>query len=232
MKYENELEIDLGRCFRALVKKWWFVAALAVLFGIAGLALTLEKKSDLYTASSTVYGRSAESYSYTQTGVKAMNDYVNVATSMKVCERAALLMGKTTLTGEDVMAATTVSTGQQSSSTVQEDSAIIKITCQYKDPVVAMEMAQAVAEAFVMEMQNILGADAVQVLDKPYSYKQSFDATQYQWKIRIIMFVAGAVIAAVIIFLQQIFDSKASTVRECTLRDELPIIGMIPRFKD
>lgn len=234
MKYENELEIDLGRCFRALVKKWWFVAALAVLFGIAGVALTLEKQDDLYTASSSVYGMSEESYTYTQTGVKAMNAYVDVATSMKVCERAALLMGKNNLTGEEVMKATTVSTGQEKTSTtaVQTDSTIIKITCKYNDPVIAMEMAQAVAEAFVMEMKNILGTDAVQVLDKPYSYKVAFDATQNQWMIRIVAFLAGAVVAAGIIFLGEIFDTKASTIRECSLREEIPVFGVIPRFKD
>lgn len=234
MKYENELEIDLGRCFRALMKKWWFVAALAVLFGIAGVAMTLDKSDDLYTASSSVYGMSAESYTYTQTGVKAMNDYVGVATSMKVCERAALLMGKNNLTGTEVMKATTVSTGQEkaTSTATQNTSTIIKITCEYNDPVVAMEMAQAVAEAFVMEMENILGTDAVQVLDKPYSYKKAFDATQNQWMIRILTFLVGAVIATGIVFLGEIFDTKASTIRECSLREEIPVFGVIPRFKD
>lgn len=233
MKYENEMEIDVGRCFRAMLKKWWFIAVMAVLFGLAGLALTLEKQDDLYEATSSVYGMSAESYSYTQVGVSAMNDYADIATSMKVCERAALLMGSANVTGENIKKATTVSAGKESSaSTSKVDTTIMTITCQSSNPVEAMEMSQAVAEAFVMEMENILGTDIVRILDKPYAYDVAFDATQNQWKTRIIAFLFGGVFAAVMIALGEIFDSKARTIRECTLGEQLPIIGVIPTTKE
>lgn len=233
MKYENEMEIDVGRCLRALMKKWWFMAAMAVLFGLAGLALTLEKQDDIYEATSSVYGMSAESYSYTQVGVSAMNDYADIATSMKVCERAALLMGSANVSGEDIKKATTVSAGEESStSTSKVDTTIMTITCQSDNPVEAMEMSQAVAEAFVMEMENILGTDIVRLLDKPYAYTVAFDATQNQWKIRIIAFLFGGVFAAAIIVLGEIFDSKARTIRECTMGEQLPIIGVIPMTKE
>ena len=235
MKYENEMEIDVGRCLRALVKKWWFMAVMAVLFGIIGLALTLDKADDIYEATSTVYGMSAESYSYTQVGVSAMNDYVDIATSMKVCERAVLLMGSANVTGEDVQKATTVSLGgkeSKSSTTVKADSTIMTIKCESSNPVEAMEMSQAVAEAFVMEMENILGNEAVRILDKPYAYKLAFDATQNQWMIRIVAFLFGGVFAAAIIVFGEIFDTKARTIRECSLREELPVIGVIPMSKE
>ena len=233
MKYENEMEIDVGRCMRALLKKWWFMAAMAVLFGLAGLALTLEKQDDIYEATSSVYGMSAESYSYTQVGVSAMNDYADIATSMKVCERAALLMGSANVTGEDIKKATTVSAGEESStSTSKVDTTIMTITCQSSNPVEAMEMSQAVAEAFVMEMENILGTDIVRILDKPYAYETAFDATQNQWMIRIIAFLFGGVFAAAIIVFGEIFDSKARTIRECTMGEQLPIIGVIPMTKE
>ena len=234
MNYENEMEIDLGRCLRALVKKWWFMAAMAVLFGIAGLALTLEKGEDMYSATSSVYVMSAESYSQTQIGITAMNAYADIATSMKVCERAALLMGAENVTGEKIMEATTVSTGEETaaSSYIQKTSTVLTVTCTSNNPIEAMEMAQAVAEAFVMEMENITGTDAVRMLDKPHAYEMTYDATQRQWLIRIVAFFFGGVFAAMIIVLGELFDTKARTIRECTLRDELPIIGVIPMTKE
>lgn len=234
MNYENEMEIDLGRCFRALLKKWWFMAVMAVLFGIAGLALTLEKEDDIYSATSSVYVMSPESYSVTQVGITAMNAYADIATSMKVCERAALMMGVENVTGEMIMASTTVSTGEEDvvSAYVQKNSTVMTVTCEATNPVEAMEMAQAVAEAFVMEMENITGTDAVRMLDKPHAYKVAFDATQHQWLIRILVFLLGGVFAAGIIVLTEIFDSKARTIRECTMRDELPVIGVIPVTKE
>lgn len=235
MNYENEMEIDLGRCFRALVKKWWFMAVMAVLFGMAGLALTLEKEDDIYSATSSVYVISAESYSQTQLGITAMNAYADIATSMKVCERAALLMGTENVTGEEIKDAVTVSVGKENKEAVvslKTDSTIMNIKCDSTNPVEAMEMAQAVAEAFVMEMENITGMDAVRLLDKPYSYEMIYDATQHQWLIRIVSFLLGSVFAAVIIVFAELFDSKAKTIRECTMRDELPVIGVIPETKE
>lgn len=233
MKYENEMEIDVGRCMRAIVKKWWFIALMAVLFGVVGVALTLEKEMDEYGASSSVYSVSAGSYKDSQTGTSAMNDYADIATSMKVCERAALLMGNADITGKQIMNATKVTmSGGSSSSYSQSDSVLMKITSYATNPVVAMEMSQAVAEAFIIEMQNLLGTDDVQLLDKPYNYFVSYDATQNQWKVRLIAVLAGIVLAMAMIVIIEIFDTKARSIRECSLREELPIIGVIPECRD
>ena len=78
MKYENEMEIDVGRCLRALAKRWRFLLAMAILCGIAGIILTMEKKEDTYQATSSVYAMSGESYSNAQVGVSAMNDYADI----------------------------------------------------------------------------------------------------------------------------------------------------------
>lgn len=235
MKYENEVEIDVGRCIRTLGRKWNFLIIMAVLFGIVGFILTLDKEEDRFTATSTVYAMSGDSYNDAKLGVSAMNEYSDIVTSMKVCERAALLMGNPNVNGETIMKATSVDTGEKektSSSIMAQTSTILKITCEYSDPVVAMEMAQAVSDAFTIEMENILGSDAVKPLDKPFNYKVSYDATQNQWKTRIMMFAFGAVVAAVIVVLGEIFNPNTCTIRECTLQDELPIIGVIPDYKD
>lgn len=233
MKYENEMEIDVGRCLRAIVRKWWFIALMAVFFGVAGIALTWEKGADEYGATSSVYSVSAGSYKESQTGTSAMNDYAEIATSMKVCERAALLMGNADITGRQIMSATNVTTsGNNTSTTGKNNSTLLKITSYSNDPVIAMEMSQAVAEAFIIEMQNILGTDDVQLLDKPYNYFVSYDATKSQWKIRILSVLVGAVLAMTVIVMTELFDTKTRTIRECTLREELPIIGVIPECRD
>ena len=209
------------------------IALMAVLFGVVGVALTLEKEMDEYGASSSVYSVSAGSYKDSQTGTSAMNDYADIATSMKVCERAALLMGNADITGKQIMNATKVTmSGGSSSSYSQSDSVLMKITSYATNPVVAMEMSQAVAEAFIMEMENILGTDDVQLLDKPYNYFVYYNATQHQWKTRIVAVAAGVVLSMVIIVLSVIFDNKTRTIRECSLRDELPVIGVIPNNKN
>lgn len=233
MKYENEMEIDVGRCIRALGQKYWFILCMAVVGGVIGIALTLSSDSDIYSASSSVYSV-ASTYKETQTGTSAMNDYMQLATSMKVCERASLLLGSADITGSDVMSSISValSSTNSSSTYTQTDSAILKITAYWTDPVIAMEMSQAVAEAFIIEINNMLGADVVQLLDKPYTYSVYYNATQNMWKVRILAVLAGAVLAAAVIVLTEIFGTRARTVRECSLREQLPIIGVIPDYKE
>lgn len=233
MKYEKKVEIDVGRCFRVLRRNWWFMAVMAVVFGIAGVALTLEKEEDIYSASSSVYVMSPESYEQTQMGITAMNAYADIAAAGRVCERAALLMGVENVTGEDIKAATTLSVGEEreASAYAQKNSSIMVIECKANHAIEARKMAQAVAEAFVIEMENMMGTEVVRVLDKAYAYEVVFDAAQNQWRIRIMACLAGVIFAAGIIVLAEIFDSKARTVRECTMRDELAIIGVIPRTK-
>lgn len=236
MNYENEIEIDLGKCLRALVRKWWFMVALAVLFGIAGFILTLGDKKDVYEAKSGVYAVATDSTGNTQLGVTAINSYSDRITSMKVCERAALMMGDKNITGADIQDATSIITSNSSTSTsssaLADKAAALKIKCESDNPVTAMEMANAVAESFVIEIRNILGEDCIKVLDKPSSYDVVFNANQNKWMIRIVAFLAGGVLAAAIIVLGEIFDSKARTIRECTLGDKLPIIGVIPMMKN
>jgi len=40
------------------------------------------------------------------------------------------------------------------------------------------------------------------------------------------------VLAAVVIVLTEIFGSRTRTIRECSLREQLPIIGVIPDYKE
>ena len=93
MKYRNEIEIDVGRCFRALKNKYRLIIIMSLLFLLIGVACTLGKRENKYSAQATVYSVSSGSYTESKTGISAMNDYVDVATSYKVCQRAAYIIG-------------------------------------------------------------------------------------------------------------------------------------------
>lgn len=44
MKYRNEIEIDVGRCFRALKNKYRLIIIMSLLFLLIGVACTLGKE--------------------------------------------------------------------------------------------------------------------------------------------------------------------------------------------
>lgn len=236
MRYRNEIEIDIGRCVRALWLKKWIILVITILFAVIGVAVTIEERENTYSATATVYSAAFGSYAESKTGISAMNDYVDVATSHKVCQRAAYMLGRNGVDAATVMKSIKVvesetSTGKSASSYLSSDSAIIIITAETNDANVSMEMADAVAEAFVLEMENIIGTDSVQILDEAYDYEISSVGEIERWKIRIIAMGLGFVLSCCMVVFFEIFDGYVRTVREGSIRGDLPVIGVIPEYK-
>ncbi len=71
--YKNELEIDIERCLRALVKKIWFILILTALFFMMGFGYTINIGEDKYQAYATVYAAADGSYVDASNAVTAMN---------------------------------------------------------------------------------------------------------------------------------------------------------------
>lgn len=235
--YRNELEIDIERCLRALIKKIWFIIIVAVLFFLIGFGYTINIGEDKYQAYATVYAAADGSYVDATNAVTAMNAYLNVASSYKVSQRAALLMGRANVTGEDVKNSTSVNssstkTGTSSVSFMNSSATIITFYATTNDPELSMEMADAMAQSYALEMNEILDKDSVKMLDNAVSAEVSFNAKKDAWMTRIIAAGAGFILACLIVIVCEIFDSKVRTVREATIKNAIPVIGIIPEYKD
>ena len=235
--YKNELEIDVGRCLRALVKRIGFIILIGLLFFAAGFGFTLNVGPDKYSSSATVYAAADGSYQDAVSAVTAMNAYINVASSYKICQRAALIMGRADVTAEDVQAAVTVGTSSKAatatvSNFMNSSATIISFYATTTDPDLSMEMADAMAQSYALEMTEILNTDSVKVLDNAYTYNKAYDGVKKAWRNRILAFVAGIMIAAFVVVACEILDSRVRTIREATISETIPVIGIIPDYKN
>ncbi|MCR5785139.1 MAG: hypothetical protein K6G40_05795 [Eubacterium sp.] len=229
MKYENVIEINVARCLGALARRWKFLLWISALFAIAGAALGMPDFKDKYEASASVYSVSYGSISDSTEATSAMNYYVDVASSLKVCNRAATQLDYD-LNGAAIqeMIEVNLSTNEYETVYYDYDSSMVIITATSEDPVMAMDIADAVADAFVVEMNNILGSDEVQVLDEAYSYEKSYDAAANLAKSVFKMFALGLIFAMVVVVIMEIFNKKVRTIREGSLYEQLPVIGVVP----
>lgn len=237
--YKNELEIDVGRCLGALLKKRKFIALITILFFIIGLGMTINVGDDRYTAVATVYAAADGSYADASNAVTAMNAYLNVADSYKVSQRAALIIGRSDISGVDVQksvnvtsSATKTSANASISSFMNSSATIISFSATTTDPSLSMEMADAMAQSYAIEMSDILKTDAVKTLDNAYTYVKSYDALLGAWKNRIKFMLIGFVLACALVVACEIFDRKVRTVREASIRESIPVIGIIPDYKE
>ena len=233
--YKNELEIDIVRIARAVVKRFYFIVLVTVLFFVVAFGLTLETGVDQYGAVATVYAAAENSYSDATAAVTAMNAYLDVAKSYKVSQRAALLMGRSDVSAADVQSHVSVNSSSKSNSTttnfLNSSATIISFVATTDDPDLSMAMADAVAESYAIEMSNILKTDSVKTLDNAYTTYVAYNATRETWKVRIFAAAIGFILAGVIVVLLEIVDTKVRTVREATIRNQLPVIGIIPQYK-
>ena len=236
--YKNEIEIDILRCLRALAKKKKFIVLFTVLFGIIGVALTLQLGSDKYCAKTTVYAAADKSYMDAANAATAMQAYVGVANSYKVCQRAALLMGRSDIEASDVqdsMYVVSSADEKYSSSTygnLLNSATIISFYATTSDSELSMEMADAVAQAYTIEMANILHVDSVKVLDNAHSSEKTYDAFEKAWKKRIKFAILGFGLACILVVLCEVLDPRVRTIREATIKNSIPVIGIIPDYKE
>ena len=81
-------------------------------------------------------------------------------------------------------------------------------------------------------MESILSTDAVKTLDSAVTYNKTRDARLEAWKNRLSAAAIGIILACLVVVACEIFDSKVRTVREATIRDNIPVIGIIPDYKE
>ena len=236
---KNELEIDLKRCLKAIYRKKGFIVLITLLSLVVGIGLTLDVGDNKYTSVATVYAAANTTYSEAANAVTAMNAYLDVATSYKVSQRAALLMGRSDIDASDIQDALSVSSSvKKTSSTssvtsfLNSSATIISFYATTNDPDLSREMADAAAEAYIIEMANILKYDAVQNLDSASQGHLAVNARSKAWKDRIQMMGMGFAFACLFVAACEVFDRKVRTIREATIRNELPVIGIIPDYNE
>ena len=109
---------------------------------------------------------------------------------------------------------------------------IITFTATSTEPALAMVMADAMAQSYAIEMNSILNSDSVKTLDNAYTYVKSTNATIEAWKDRAKVTAVGFVLACLLVVICEIFDRKVRTIREASIRESIPVIGIIPDYKE
>ncbi len=233
------LEIDVMRCLRALRKRKLVIAIISALFLIIGFGLTLNVGDNMYTSSAKVYAAADSSYTEAANAVTAMNAYLDVATSFKISQRAALIMGRVDVDAYDVQKALSVNSSAKKSSTsstitnfLNNSATVITFYATTTDPELSREIADAAAESYMIEMANILKYDAVKSLDTAELGTLSVNGKKEAFETRIKFMAVGFIFACLMIVACEVFDRKVRTLRDATIRSQLPIIGIIPDYKE
>lgn len=218
---KDELYIDFPRIIKEVIRNWyWLVLSVVLVTGItfARTVNTPVKYVAQATLYSSVYGSTKESVQQAD----YLSTYTELIYTEKVCERARVILGSNTISAAQIQSMISVSTGT--------DSVVIRISASNYDPVIAVDVANAVAKSFEIEAKSITGDTTLQMLDEAqYAY---LSGRAPYVKSTLIAFVISLLVPVVIIALKEIFSDNVYHVEDAGLSDELDIIGIIPMEKN
>ena len=217
-----EIKIDMRRYINTIKKFFWFIGLVTLVSFFIALIVNFKVDDDKYVAFANVYSASLGSYTDSVEGVSALRTYSDIITSRKVANRAAMMIGDDKITGEDIQPMISYS--------FSESSTVYYIYAESTDPNITITVANAVANAFVTELNNIIGEEHAQILDEAYEYKMSYDGREEQLKGIIYITLAGFILSVLFVVGYSFFSSKVVSVNDVTLNGEIEILGVIPNF--
>lgn len=231
MDFGRIIEIDFGRCFKSLLKNVKWIIYSTVLFFVIGIfvAIFFVDTKNVYDAKSSVYSIAYGSYSESAEGINAIRTYSEIVKSLRVSERAALLLGDDSLdkfTIYDMIEVEEPAVNEFGY--VDEESAIINIHAYSTNKEDAVRVANAVADAYVMEVTSITMSNSVQVLDEAYDCAVTYNARKNQLLYILAITAVGFLLSCMIIILHEVFSSRIRSLKQGSLYGELEIIGVIP----
>lgn len=207
------------KAFDTLLAKKWFIIGAFLIVMVLTIIFIGDSAPDLYSATSSIYAASGESYRDSMEGISIMRAYLVLIKSRKVAERASSYLAYEVST-DSIMSAV--------SSNSETNSNIISITAVSTDPTQAVAMANAVADAFIQELVSVAAVESVRVLDPAFRAAKSVDSTREAMKSRLMITAATVVLLVGYIATTAAFDTRVAYPYEVTLDGKLKLLGVIP----
>ena len=107
---------------------------------------------------------------------------------------------------------------------------MIKVSAEATNEQEAIDVSNAMAEAFAMEMSSILSNGDVRILDAAQTAVMTYEAVKQNVIYMALGAGAGLLLAVVWIVMKEVFSVNLNTVNDGTLFGKLDIVGVIPEF--
>ncbi len=234
----KELELadyDLLENLKAAFYRLWKLKSAVFILTLIGLLTSFVfigfigvKTNHVATASifSAAYGSLTDSSG----GVSFMNTYSSLLNSTRVCEKAAAQLNDSSYSVD------TLKEMVEEEEIYIEGASTNSKNYQYKiymvavadNPSDAIKIANAMAEAFVTEINDLAGGGTLQIMDEAVDCEEKKNISEVL--IAIIFSGLTFVFSTLIIFAKEFFSEKVYLVSQCE-QDEDLILGLIPNGK-
>lgn len=227
---EKTFEIDIKRLFMELLYKLWLILLAAVVLAVGSYMYAKTQLVPRYTASVSLYVNNYDNQvnaektkvnsSDIYTAQALVQTYLTFLSTDKVLDEVAARLdyGYTSSQIRGMMSASAMN-----------DTEIFQVSVTDTDPENAALIANIIADMAPEVITNYIEGSSVKVVD--YAKIPEMRSFPVYRKYIVIGFIAGGGIAAVIIILAFLFNSKISDEDDINKLFSAPVIGKIPNFE-
>jgi len=234
----QELEIadyDILENIKTALYRLWKFKMVVVLMTLVGLLaaviyISIVGISISYRSTATIYSMMYGSYEDSTDGVAVMNTYASLLGSANVCERAAATLKDPEVTADVLRGMVSGGRIALSGASTNSKSYGYRLTLVVSNstPDKVTDITNAMAKAFVGEINDLIGSQTLQVIDDARSV---YSARSISIPLCIALFGAVAfILTCAVIFIKEFFSARVYSVAQCEAKEEM-ILGLIPYQK-
>ncbi len=223
--------MELQRLFNSIRRMIWLVILLGLIGGgistYSNYYMTIpmyEAETDIYTISRGSGGSNSDNAGINYQDVmltrQLIQDYQQIVTSEKVLALATKQLERYDINQEELKGMVYV--------TPKSDSNIIGISVVAYDSKLAAEASTAVTQAFITRLREITNGSIVGVIN--VAKEPKLPIPNGNIKNIIIGTLAGIIVAFVIIYIRELFDTTIRFTEDVECNIELKVIGIIPKY--
>ena len=216
------IEIDLWEVAGVLFSKCWLIILVGITAAIIGFALSFFVVTPQYQSTTKIYilnksDSQTVTYSDVQLGTQLTKDYSELINSRYVIEE---VIQKLDLKFDYSSLKKKIEVSSPA------DTRIVSITVEDKDPVVAMNIANAVRESASAHIRNVMDIDAVNIVESANMPSEKSSPSYFKWTV--IGGVIGVIFICAIILIGYLMDDTIKTSEDVERFLGLSTLGMIP----
>ena len=229
MFHENRegYELDLRKLLIAYLQKWWIILLCTVVAAAAAFVVTKNFITPMYQSSVMVYvnniraDQQVESITNSNlaTSQRLVGTYINIIKSDTVLEKVADASGlKISAAGiRGIMSAEQV-----------EETELFKVIITHRDPVIAAQLANAVAKVAPAEIEEFVEGSSTKIID--YAKVSTAPASPNMMRNVVLGALIGCAAALCWVTLLFLLDVRIKTEEDLLALSEFPVLGQIPEF--
>ena len=219
---EDEIEIDLGELFFALLNKWYLIALSGMACALICLLMTMFLIPEKFVSKTSIYiynqqNENNMTYNDLQTGSTLTKDYEILVKGRNVLENVIEKLDLD-LTYKKLNKMVSVS--------VPSNTRIVEIAVETTDPYLSRDIADAVREISSKNIAEVMGVDAVNVVEKANLPEEKSSPSVL--KFTLLGAIAGVFLACATVVFLTIINDTICTQDDVEKYLDLSTIGIIP----